>query len=289
MNGSKLPSLSSDIIAKKIFDSCEHKERLEYLLRGIIGDQKIQIESGALQEGYIHSTSSKKKIMDIPSNLVDGRFVDTEVQQLAQEFILQRGDIYSSNMLMIQYSSATDQSKGEIDYQNVKGTILVCLMKNSSKTFLEYESDRYIHRFTTRTADSGLKYETLGTIIYVQLDKCLEQFRKGINGETDDFLQLLLSMMANINDDKVISKAMENEIAKDIVSEVKELVQDKEVQKMLLAEKYAVADYNSAIRYAKTEERDALGAEAEELKKKGKSAEEILSILFPKTANITVS
>ncbi len=247
LNGSKLPSLSSDIIAKKIFDPCEHKERLEYLLRGIIGDQKIQIESGALQEGYIHSTSSKKIIMDIPSNLVDGRFVDTEVQQLAQEFILQRGDIYSSNMLMIQYSSATDQSKGEIDYQDVKGTILICLMKKSSKTFLEYESDRYIHRFTTRTADSGLAYETLGTIIYVQLDKCLEQLKNGINGESDDFLQLLLSMMADINDTTVQDKAAENEITRSIVSEIKELIQDKEVQKMLLAEKYAVADFNSTM------------------------------------------
>lgn len=282
-----------EILVKKIFDPSEHKGRLEYLLRGIIGDQKIQVESGALQEGYIHNTSSKKIIMDIPSNLVDGRFVDTEVQQLAQEFILQRGDIYSSNMLLIQYSSAADQSKGEIDYQNVKGTILICLMKKSSKTFLEYESDRYIHRFATRIADSGLEYETLGTIIYVQLDKCLEQLKNGTNGESDDFLQLLLSMMADINDRTVQEKAAENEVTRSIVSEIKELIQDKEVQKMLLAEKYAVADFNSSIHEAKAkggaEERAALGAKAEELKKKGKSAEEILSILFPKTANITVS
>ncbi len=62
---------------------------------------------------------------------------------------------------------------------------------------------------------------------------------------------------------------------------------------MSLAEIYATAALNSSIREAEAKgeakERVALGAKAEELKKKGKSAEEILSILFPKTANITVS
>lgn len=79
------------------------------------------------------------------------------------------------------------------------------------------------------------------------LDKCLEQLKNGINGESDDFLQLLLSMMADINDTTVQDKAAENEITRSIVSEIKELIQDKEVQKMLLAEKYAVADFNSTM------------------------------------------
>ncbi len=39
----------------------------------------------------------------------------------------------------------------------------------------------------------------------------------------------------------------ENEVTRSIVSEIKELIQDKEVQKMLLAEKYAVADFNSTM------------------------------------------
>ncbi len=63
-------------------------------------------------------------------------------------------------------------------------------------------------------------------------------------------------MMADINNPKVMQKARENPMTAEIVEEVRALAQDKEVQKMLLAEKYAVADFNAAVSYA--EEKGAM-------------------------------
>jgi len=273
--GERLPSLSSDIIAKKIFDANEHKERLEYLLRNVINDQNIEVNATTQQEGYIRSTSSKKIIMDLPVTLEDGRFVDVGFQQAAQDFILQRGDIYSADMLLIQYSKEEGKKKNDVNYQNTKGVVLICFMKKSPTFFKKCKNDRYIHRFSTWTSDSGLEYNPLSTIIYVQLDKCFDQFKKDVNGEEDDTLQLLLSMMYDINDIKVNAKAKESDITKGIVSEVTELIQKKEVQKMLLAEKYAEADINSYAYSARLE------GEAEgEAKGKAKGKAEGQSLLF---------
>lgn len=250
-DGKKLPSLSSDIIAKKIFSPEEHPDRLEWLLQKIIGDSAIQIGGGVPQEGYTRSELSKKIVMDIPANLVDGRYVDTEMQQAPQSFFLKRGDIYAADMLMIQYSKEEGKAKGDIDYKNVKSAVLIMLLKNSPDFFRESQTDRYIHRFDRYMSDSGLSYKPLSNNIYIQLDKCLKQFLNQENGEDNDELQLFLCMMADINHPLVLNKAKNNKMTKEIVAELGELAQDKEVQKMMLAEKYAVADYNAALSYAR--------------------------------------
>ena len=51
-------------------------------------------------------------------------------------------------MLLLQYSAEAGQAKGDITYENVNGVIIIVLMKNSPKVFREYDSKRYIHRFT---------------------------------------------------------------------------------------------------------------------------------------------
>ena len=241
--GRILPSLTSDVIAKKIYSAEENKERLGQLLRKITGDGTIEVAGSRSSEGYIRTTSSKKVILDIPAETTDNRFADMEMQVEKQSFIFRRGDIYEADMLMIQYSAAEGQSKSEVDYENVEGVILVVLLRHSPDELKKFPSKRYIHRFQKRTADSGFSYSPVASTVYVQLDKCLRQFKRGEDGEGDAELQLELAMIANINDKKVRQKAEKNERLRLILEEVGELTQDKEVKIMLLEEKIRIDRY----------------------------------------------
>ncbi|HIZ40844.1 MAG TPA: Rpn family recombination-promoting nuclease/putative transposase [Candidatus Anaerobutyricum stercoris] len=247
--GRCLPSLSADIIAKKVFDPDEHPERLQKMLRDLTGDDGIVVGNSFRNEGYIQSESSKKVIFDIPARLLDGRISDLEVQAAAQEFIFERADIYSAELLMMQYSVEEGQKKSELDYGNVCGTLVIVLMKESPDLFECFPSERYIHRFCRRQADSGLSYQPLSHVIYVQLDKCFAQFRERRDGEDNKELQLLLSMIADINDEKVRRQSKGNKMMEDIYEEVFRISQDREVQAMWFAEKYVDADWNAAKEY----------------------------------------
>ena len=144
---------------------------------------------------------------------------------------------------MIQYSAEKGQ-KDTVTYDNIQGVIVVVLMSESPKMFRDYnkKSDRYIHRFNTETAESGLKYEPLAKKVYVQLDKAFKQFKAGIDGENNSRFQILLSAMKDINNPDVQDKMKKDRMFSKILDEVSRLAQDKEVQIMLLAEKYAMSD-----------------------------------------------
>ena len=212
-SGAALPPLYSDIIAKSVFSADVHPDRLNFLLQGITKDDTIDVLSSASNEAFRKSLRSKGIITDIPSWLKDKRFVDLEVQKTAQEFIFTRGDLYASSMLLLQYSVDPGQAKEDLHYQNVKEALLVILMADSPKVFHKFDktSGRYIHRFTHMTADSNLSYPRKAKVIYVQLDKCLEQFRHGTNAESvdnkPDKLQTWLSMIADVNDQMVSEAA----------------------------------------------------------------------------------
>ena len=253
ISGKKLPSFMSDIVAKKLFDADEHKDRLEYLFREVSGDNTIVVDASFRNEGYIQSTWSKKMIYDITAQFHDGRIGDAEFQVSAQQFTFERTEIYGSDLLMLQYSVNPGQKKSELSYDNVKGVLLVFLMKNSPSSFNEYKSEHYIHRFKEHKADSGLTCTPLVQKIYVQLDKCLEQFLEGKDGENNQQLQILLSLLADSGKAKVLDAAQQYPMFKDMIDEAKMFAQNKEVQAMLLAEKYAEADFNARIDYERNQ------------------------------------
>ncbi|NDO52053.1 hypothetical protein FMM75_22695 [Lachnospiraceae bacterium MD335] len=264
LDGRRLPSLLSDTIAKRIFSADSHRERLTYLLKNVVQDDSIEVEGSYTNEGLMQSRDSKKVIFDEPAKLKDGRHSDTEFQISLQEYIFRRAELYASDMLLFSYSVEEGQKKSEVSYLNTAGVLLVVLMKNSPKDFKAFNktSERYIHRFTNRTADSGLSFPSMMTIIFVQLDECLKQFKEGRNGEQDssgnrlDELQVLLSLVADINDEKVLESAKDINFMKDIIAEVKKLSENKEVRAMLLAEKYAQADMNAVRSYERNEGRN---------------------------------
>lgn len=284
--GRKLPSLLSDIIAKRIFSADSHRERLTYLLKNVVQDDSIEVEGSYTNEGLMQSKNSKKVIFDEPAKLKDGRHSDTEFQISLQEYIFRRAELYASDMLMFSYSVEEGQKKSEVSYSNTASVLLVILMKNSPNEFKKFNetSERYIHRFMKRNADSGISFDSMMKIVFVQLDECLKQFREGRNGEHDsngrrlDELQVLLSLIADINDEKVLKTAKDNNFMREIIAEVKELSENKEVRAMLLAEKYAQADINAVRSYERNEgihEGLALAAKIIAESKSGTSDEQI--------------
>lgn len=247
--GKIIPPLYADTIAKRLFNPDVHGDRLQFLMRSISKDSSIDVVSSAGNESFKQSMNSKSMVSDIPSWLRDGRLSDLETQKIRQDFIFTRIELYASEMLLLQYSVTEGQAKGDLDYSNVKEVLLIILMVESPGVFREFdkESEKYIHRFTKMTADTGLSYPTKAKMIYVQLDKCLRQFKEGRNAEAEDGipdeLQLWLSMIADVNDGKVSAEAERDDELKRIRTEALDMAQDKEVQNMLIQEKYDRMDW----------------------------------------------
>ena len=248
-SGLILPPLHSDVIAKHIFNADVHPDRLNFLMRSISKDNTIEVRSSAGNESFRQSYYSKGMIYDIPSWLKDNRAADLEVQKAKQNYLFIRTDLYASDMLLLQYSVVDGQKKTEMDYSKVEEAILIVLMLESPDVFRDYDkkSDRYIHRFTRMTADTGLSYPSKAKTIYVQLDKCLAQFKDNKNAESmdgkPDRLQKWLVTIADINDSTVASMAESDEELQAIRKETYEMGQDKEVLNMLIQERYDRMDW----------------------------------------------
>lgn len=254
--GESLPQLTSDTVAKKMFSPDVHRERYEYLMRRIMKDTDIAVKSSSANELFFTSVDAKKIITDIPAWLKDGRLADLEVQVAAQSFIDTRVDIYSSAMLMVQYGVDKNQSRSNIDYNNLKDVIVVVLMRHSPSIFKQYSPNKYIHRFTSMKADTGLRLNTSRKIAYVELDKALDVFRGGTYNEDEDKeLLLWLATIADVNDPLVSEKAVQDKSLIELRDELCRFAQDKEVQAMLLADQFAQADFNTAINTIRQEEK----------------------------------
>ena len=232
----KLPELSSDIIGKAVFNADIHPERVKYLISELAGDKTIEVKGSFSNEGAVQSVYSKKMLFDIPAKLSDLRIAVVELQKVKQQFFAKRSDLYKSNMLLLQYSVNKGQKKENIDYDDVKGVILIFLFCKSPDLLAEYETTHYIHRINEQITDTGIKVPALDTVIYVQLDKCLEQFKNHMDGENNRELQQLLCMIADINDEAVKESAKESRFLSEIYNEVGELSKEREVQMTILSE-----------------------------------------------------
>ena len=250
-DGTDLPPLYSDTIAKRVFDADVHPDRLNFLLQNIARDNTIDVRSSASNEAWRQSAYSKGMVSDIPSWLRDGRLSDLEIQSAAQNFIFTRVELYASSMLLLQYSVPKGQTKSSLSYKSVKEVLLVVLMVKSPKAFRDHDQkcDKYIHRFTTMTSDTSLSYPSRAKMIYVQLDKCLAQFKKGFNAEAEDShpdrLQKWLAMIADVNDAVIAESTADDETLTRIRTEIRNMAQDKEVQNMLTQELFERMDWES--------------------------------------------
>ena len=250
-DGTDLPPLYSDTIAKRVFNADVHPDRLNFLLQKIAKDDTIDVRSSASNEALRQSTGSKGMVSDIPSWLRDGRLTDLEIQNAAQSFIFTRVELYASSMLLLQYSVPPGETKSSLSYGGVNEVLLVILMVKSPMVFRDYDQkcDKYIHRFTSLRSDTGLSYPARAKMIYVQLDKCFDQFKKGGNAEAEDGrpdrLQKWLATIADVNDAGAAKAAAEDETLAGIRTEIYNMSQDKEVQNMLTQEMFDRMDRES--------------------------------------------
>ncbi len=175
-------------------------------------DPTIKTNESAGNEPPVEFDGSKKVISDLSSWLTDGRYADLEIQQLAEEFSFDRFEIYSSRMLILQYSAKERQPKGDITYTNYKGVIIVVLMRDSPDFLKNSKSNRYIHRITKAVTDSGIELESRRKIAFVQLDKALEQFLNETYNRDEDYELLVeLAMLKDPNNDKVKQAVMKRD------------------------------------------------------------------------------
>ncbi len=79
----------------------------------------------------------------------------------------------------------------------------------------------------------------------MQVDKALEQYKNGVDGEHDPDLQLLLAMMGDMNDKLVLDRVSKNPLFVGIAEHMRKLSLNKEVQVALLGEKFYEMDLNS--------------------------------------------
>lgn len=257
VRGERLADLWRDLIAKHVFSPDLHPERMEFILQHTMGDPDMQVVSSATNEPALKNIYSKKTIFDIPAWLNDRKLADLEIQMEPQEYIFNRTDIYSSNMLLLQYSVEPGQPKDERDYENVQDSIIIVLMVKSPNIFKDYRSDRYIHRFIKARADTGLEVRKLKQMAFVQLDKALEMYISGEYNEDEDVdLLKLFAMMADINNKKIIEEAAGNSFLGDIRSDVYQFTRSPEVQHMLTIQDLDMLDYNTNIHIARREGRE---------------------------------
>ncbi|MCR4851094.1 MAG: hypothetical protein K5870_07515 [Lachnospiraceae bacterium] len=236
-SGEQLANVCYDAVAKHVFSPDLHPDRMDFILQHTMNQPRINVLSSATNEPYLLSLNTKKTISDLPAWLKDHTLFDLAIQWDSQEFIFTRADIYASSMLLLQYTVENDQPKKSIDFQNINGVIIIVLMKESPKLFKNYESPRYIHRFTKAHSDSGLEVPTLRQMVFVQLDKALELYLSGNYNEDEDIeLLKLFALIADINNEKVVHESATNRLLQDIREDVFKFTRSKEVQQMLLAD-----------------------------------------------------
>ena len=243
LDGKALLPLTSDTMAKRLFSPDVHPERFNYIMQKVMGDPTIDVSHSAANEFPGFFNDAKSCIVDLPAWLKDFRLVNMEIQVAAQEFAYDRFDLYSSNMLLLQYSVGENEAKGDRDYENLEEVILVALMKKSPDFLKEAQTDQYIHRFTDIVSDTGIRVSLLRKIAFVQLDKALEQFLNKTYNEDDDLEFLLeLSMFADLNNPVVKEAAMEYGSLSTVYLDAIRFSADRNVQMQYIIDRFAIED-----------------------------------------------
>lgn len=247
--GLRLPDMTADLPFKRIYDAEVHPERISYLLQLIFGEE-FTVSGSVREEMLGTSIYSKKSILDVLARLSNQGIADVEMQVVAQEFIVQRSELYAADMIVMQYSARKNQLKSEITYLDVPVSYIVILMKESPKIFAN--NPHFIHHKVEQT-DTGVNLPTLSKIAYVELDKCLEQMKTGKCSEENRELCQLLAFMADVNSDYANDIARNNSEYSVIQDELKNLIKSREELIVMLADKYEEIIRNSEIAQARRE------------------------------------
>ncbi|MEG0355413.1 MAG: PD-(D/E)XK nuclease family transposase, partial [Lachnospiraceae bacterium] len=216
------------------------------------------------EEGSKASIYSKKTILDILARLSNHGLCDFEMQVTAQEFIVQRMDVYASDLMMMQYSIRKGEKKKEFQFSDMADTYCVVFMKHSPNIFKDHTS--FIH-YKQEITDTGITLKSFIHIVYIELDKCLEQVTNNTYPKEQEELCFWLVLMADINSDTAKKVLKENPEMAEIYLELGTMSKDREEMAEMLLEKY-----DETVRYSE------LNQAKNEGKAEGK-AEDIIEIL----------
>ena len=250
LEGRLIAPMTSDTMSKKLFSPDTHPERCDFIMQHVMNNPFIKSAHSAANEPPVESEKSKRSITDLSAWLRDNSIASLEFQNIAREFPFSRSEIYTSRMLLLQYSASENRNKGDIDYHNVNGVILVIIMRNTPDFLKRTDSSRYIHRFTEIVSDSGIRVPLLRKTAFVQLDKALEQYlNNSYNEDEDRELLLELAMLSDPNNPRVKEAAMENSALKDIYTDAASFTSDFTTQHQLLLDELEILDRNSTEKY----------------------------------------
>ncbi len=185
-NQTIVPNFLSDVIFKGIFDPDVHKEFLSSFVSSILG-KKVKVLHSLQQEGIQLSEQSKKVVLDIVVQFEDGSLGNIEIQRRGINFPSTRAAVYSSNLLTRQFAAATDEKKGDIDYDYVKPVYTIILFENSPSPFNKMKE--YIHSFQ-QTSDTGAEIELLLYYEFICLD-IFRKFKPHVAGKLEQWLDFL--------------------------------------------------------------------------------------------------
>lgn len=247
--GIRLPELYYDRPFKNIFNANIHKDRVELLFRLIFGKEETVLSS-LDGETVKRSVYSKGTILDLLAALGNGAYLDLEMQVAAQEFIPQRIEVYTSDLVMMQYTVCRGEKKDAIDFSTLKQTYFAVLMKESPRLFRNNRA--FLHRKLSVT-DSGIELPSLTNVVYIELDKCLRQWLSGTCPANLEELAVWLCAIADINNKKVAEAAWSNKTLKDIQNELELMGKDRKELENMLFDKYEASVRYSGLQQARRE------------------------------------
>ncbi len=239
--GTRLPDLYRDVTFKRIFDADMHPERAATLFRLIFG-QEADILSSAKSENSRSTIYTKKTILDLMFSLRSGGYFNLEMQAAAQDFLLRRTEVYTSDMILMLYTTRRGESKQELDFADMKQSYFVLLMKESPEVFRNHPA--FLHRRQSMT-DTGIPIPHLVSVVYIELDKCRKQWEEGCCPPEYAELALWLCAISDINSPRLRPTLMENPVMLSIMKELADMGKDREEMSQMLFDKY-----EEAVRYS---------------------------------------
>ena len=247
--GVRLPDLYRDITFKRIFDADMHPERAAALFRLIFG-QEADILSSAKNENSRSTIYTKRTILDLMFSLKSGGYFNLEMQAAAQDFILRRAEVYTSDMILMLYTTRRGEAKRDLSFTELKQSYFVLLMKESPEVFRDHPA--FLHRKQSLT-DTGIPIPDLVTVVYIELDKCRKQWEEGCCPPEYAELALWLCAISDINSPRLKPVLMENPMMLSIMKELADMGKDREEMSQMLFDKYEETVRYSYLQQARNE------------------------------------
>ena len=156
-----------DAVFKRIFDPEIHPERLENLTETVFGE-KIKIKRVLPNTGIQLIDHGTFVVMDVVAELVDGSFINVEMQKLGFRFPSKRTSCYLADMVMRQYNRVKAEKGKRFTYNDIQKTYMFIIIAKSEPEFWSVP-DQYIHR-KMEYYDSGIKLPETEKVAYITLD-----------------------------------------------------------------------------------------------------------------------